>query len=371
MEVKEEDFVPGAKGREEEEDDREDNSSSSSSEENSSASTPQDGLMVESGGTTGSGRFSFDALICQLGEFGLYQRLIFFLLWIPAAASSVGIYASIFLEFTPDHRCVAPDACDPNPAWLGNLADPECTLPIFRNESTCEVDAGEAVACPEVLFDDSLFQNTVVTEFLGVCSRAYLKSLSSTSYMSGMLVGSFFFGWISDMFGRRFCFSATVLFLAGGSILAAASSSYPMYIVSRFISSMGGIGLFITAFVLSMEFIGPNYRTLCGIAIEIPFALGELYLVLLAYFVREWRQLQLLIGIPFLGFFLYLIKLPESIRWCLTKGKVEKARETLKQLAKMNGAKPPTDQLMETFGDTRLPAGKFRKDQRVWHYNAT
>ena len=65
---------------------------------------------------------------------------------------------------------------------------------------------------------------------------------------------------------------------------------------------MGGIGSFVVAFVLLVEHVGrkvcfgfyqyvsrPNFvqfTTLVGIAIEIPFALGEAFLGLEAFFIR-------------------------------------------------------------------------------------
>ena len=53
-----------------------------------------------------------------------------------------------------------------------------------------------------------------------------------------------------------------------------------------------GVGCFLISFVLATEFVGTNYRVLVGILIEIPFALGELYLIMLAYFIRDWQDLQ-------------------------------------------------------------------------------
>ena len=111
----------------------------------------------------------------------------------------------------------------------------------------------------------------------------------------GMLFGSLFFGWISDAMGRRFAFGLCILCLSLGSTMAAVSTNYAMYMVFRFITSMGGIGSFMTSFVLATEFIGTKYRTSCGILIEIPFALGELYIVLLAYYIRDWVNLQVTI----------------------------------------------------------------------------
>ena len=116
-----------------------------------------------------------------------------------------------------------------------------------------------------------------------------------------MLFGSLFFGWISDAMGRRFAFGLCILCLSLGSTMAAVSTNYAMYMVFRFITSMGGIGSFMTSFVLATEFIGTKYRTSCGILIEIPFALGELYIVLLAYYIRDWVYLQVTIQLKLQG----------------------------------------------------------------------
>jgi OCT family organic cation transporter-like MFS transporter 4/5 len=55
-----------------------------------------------------------------------------------------------------------------------------------------------------------------------------------------------------------------------------------------------------------MEFVGPKYRMFCGIVIEIFFAAGEVLLGLIAYFIREWNILHLVlhsVGIVFLLYY--------------------------------------------------------------------
>ena len=119
-----------------------------------------------------------------------------------------------------------------------------------------------------------------------------MRTISTTVYMCGMLFGSLFFGWISDAFGRRLAFGCAVLTVSVGSTLTAFSAHYVMYMVFRFFTSMGAVGCFLISFVLATEFVGTNYRTLVGILIEVPFAIGELYLIFLAYFIRDWQVLQ-------------------------------------------------------------------------------
>eukprot|EP00090_Calanus_glacialis_P032653 TRINITY_DN5410_c0_g1_i1.p1 TRINITY_DN5410_c0_g1~~TRINITY_DN5410_c0_g1_i1.p1 ORF type:complete len:558 (-),score=101.16 TRINITY_DN5410_c0_g1_i1:160-1833(-) len=269
-----------------------------------------------------------------IGEFGLFQKVLYFLLWFPAAAMAIGVYASVYLEYTPLYHCISGmESQDPSfqPMYNPSNANLTCSSLPESGESS------ESTQCSNWVFDTSVFTMTVISEFEIICASSYLKTLSTTIYMSGMLFGSFFFGWFGDKFGRKAAFGVTTLLLATGSIFTAISPNFSCYVVARFLTSCGGMGLFITTFVIALEFVGTKYRTVCGIAIEIPFALGELYIVFLAYFIRDWRIYQLVIGIPFFLFLLYLVKIPESIRWLLSKGRIAEAKRTVCEIAQFNG----------------------------------
>ena len=73
------------------------------------------------------------------------------------------------------------------------------------------------------------------------------------------------------------------------------------YGILRVITGMGGIGCFMICFVLAVEHVGFKFTMLIGIAIEIPFALGEAVLGIEAFIVRDWRSLQILAYPPLLG----------------------------------------------------------------------
>ena len=44
-------------------------------------------------------------LVERLGEFGRYQKLIYFLVCLPAALTAGLTLSSVFTEFSPPHRC--------------------------------------------------------------------------------------------------------------------------------------------------------------------------------------------------------------------------------------------------------------------------
>jgi len=289
---------------------------------------------------------SVDSILDYLGQFGRFQQLLYFMLWLPAASMAAGVYVAVYMEWSPEFTCA-------------DVGDQESDQQEF--DGSC-LRSDNVTSCDKYEFDTSLFTSTVVTDFNLVCDRDYIRTLSKTIYMMGMLVGSFVFGWFGDRFGRRMAFLATTVCLTVGSVACALSMNIETYIVARFITSCGGMGIFITVFVLSMEFIGPKFRTTCGIAIQIPFALGELYIVLMAYLVRDWRVYQAVVAAPFFMFFVFIFFIPESVRWLISKERKEEAKVVLNRVAHINKVIMPQmdddDSVSETGEEGTTPKPK-------------
>lgn len=113
------------------------------------------------------------------------------------------------------------------------------------------------------------------------------------------------------------------------------------YGVLRFITGMGGIGCFMVCFVLAVEHVGFKFTMLVGIAIEIPFALGEALLGIEAVIVRNWRGLQILAYLPLLVLLGLYWLVPESTRWLIGQGRLEEAKKNIERAARENKRKVP------------------------------
>lgn len=74
--------------------------------------------------------------------------------------------------------------------------------------------------------------------------------------------------------------------------------SYAIYAFSRFLIAVGTRGINETGYVLALELVGSKCRTSAAIVFEHFFSLGQLTLVLIAYFVRDWRLLSIIFIIP-------------------------------------------------------------------------
>lgn len=89
-------------------------------------------------------------------------------------------------------------------------------------------------ACEDWIFQDDLIKSTAVEDFEMVCENKSRKSLTQTMYMVGMLIGtnnlnlflifvsilgSFLFGWLSDLIGRKTTMMVGLITLSlGGSL---------------------------------------------------------------------------------------------------------------------------------------------------------
>ncbi|XP_072020604.1 organic cation transporter protein-like isoform X2 [Amphiura filiformis] len=87
-------------------------------------------------------------------------------------------------------------------------------------------------------------------------------------------------------------------------------------------------------FLIATEYVGPSKRTLVGVLMADAFALGYMLLAVLAYFIRDWQTLELIISVPVFLLFAFIPLFPESARWLLTRGEIQKAKPILEKAAK-------------------------------------
>jgi hypothetical protein len=97
---------------------------------------------------------------------------------------AIGVYASVYLEYTPLYHCVS--GLDPQDSSLQSMYNPNDDN-LTCSSSTESGDSSESTECSNWVFDTSVFTMTVISEFEIICNSSYLKTLSTTIYMSGML----------------------------------------------------------------------------------------------------------------------------------------------------------------------------------------
>uniref|UniRef100_A0A671V1L9 Solute carrier family 22 member 2 n=1 Tax=Sparus aurata TaxID=8175 RepID=A0A671V1L9_SPAAU len=273
---------------------------------------------------------TFDDLLEEAGTFGRCQKRIFALLCllsIPVSAVYVGI---VFQGFTPDHWCRDAAVVERRQACSWSLSDSRRLTALVVNnsgvlqQSSCEqyevdwnntrltCDSQElnltnvpVTACKDGWEYQYEGRKSLVTEFNLVCSDAWLVDMYQSILNVGFLIGSFAFGYLADRFGRRVSIMmSNILNLIAGIVLAVVPN-YISILVVRCIFGFGVKGGWMNGYVLLTEMVGAEYRRTVGIVYQMFFSVGNLILPLLAYYITDWRWLQVVITAPYLFFLPY------------------------------------------------------------------
>ncbi|KAK3097252.1 hypothetical protein FSP39_008081 [Pinctada imbricata] len=205
--------------------------------------------------------------------------------------------------------------------------------------------------CEEWTFATDVYGPTIVTQFKLVCDDAWLRSTSKTLYFAGRLLGAVIFGQLSDIFGRRPMFFAGLVSLLIAGCVAAASPNMYVFIPFYILQGAAQTGLFLVAFTMCTELVGKSYRLMAGFLIQGFYALGYMALSGIAYLIQDWRYIEVAITVPVILFSVYLFVLPESVRWQLSKNKLEEAKVTLRKVADTNKVHI-TDEMMTNLNDS-------------------
>ena len=118
------------------------------------------------------------------------------------------------------------------------------------------------------------------------------------------MIGAWLFGTLADKYGRK-----KIIFLALlGCILTGVGSgvatSFLMFAVFRFLLGLMNQAMAVVGFALTLEVVGASKRSFVAVLGQAFFSLGLCLLVVLAYYIRDWRTLTLfnsLLGVGFLG----------------------------------------------------------------------
>lgn len=85
-----------------------------------------------------------------------------------------------------------------------------------------------------------------------------------------------------------------------------------------------------------LELVGPDYRVVAGGILSSCFALGNVFMGLIAWAIPDWRTLTLALYIPQLITIGYFWLISESIRWYMSKGRYAESEALLKKCARIN-----------------------------------
>lgn len=153
----------------------------------------------------------------------------------------------------------------------------------------------------------------------------------------GCIAGCLIAGNIADRFGRRPGLMVAALIFALSSIGIAFCSTLTLFVVMRFAA---GIGVGMASMLCPMyiaEISPPKVRGRNVAINQLTVVIGILITNVVNYFIADtgpdaWRWMFGLGAVPSAIFLIGVIWLPESPRWLMKDGQMEKAREVLLKL---------------------------------------
>ena len=188
--------------------------------------------------------------------------------------------------------------------------------------------------------------------------------LLATVGLVGAFLGALFWGTISDYIGRRTAFQSTVGLFAVFTGLVAVSWNLTSLAVFRFLSNFGLGGEVPVTLTLSSEFSPGRIRGGMAGNIMAAFPVGLVIAAALSLFIIPrwgWRALFFVGVIPAVLLFFVRRYMPESVRYLLSKGKVDEAERTVAQIEKQAIGRPLTADEIKAIPGVRPEVGTQMK----------
>lgn len=158
--------------------------------------------------------------------------------------------------------------------------------------------------------------------------------LISASYI-GQLAGALLFSWLAEEFGRVRSAAAATALMSIVSIGCAAAGSFPALLGYRMLQGIGVGGEMPVAATYISELSKARGRGKFFMLYELIFPIGLMATSQIGAWVVPafgWQAMFLIGGIPGLVVTWFLLRLPESPRWLISKGRIDEAEFVIKQI---------------------------------------
>ncbi|XP_060883304.1 solute carrier family 22 member 7-like isoform X1 [Labrus mixtus] len=298
----------------------------------------------------------FENILAEVDGFGKFQIRTILLMVIPRVTLPFHFLLNNFIAAIPSHHCDISSLDDGD--MFRNLSQAKraiVSIPVQEDgtQSSCQMfaepqyhlllNSTNITELPTVpcrngwVYDNSTFKSTLASDWDLVCDNRRVNRAITTIFFMGVMLGAAVFGYLSDRFGRRTMLLVSYIATTFFGFASAFSHHFAMFAVMRFCTGVGLSGISIITIVLCIEWVDIKHRTAVGVLISLDWSFGTAMLPVIAYFVKDWRYLTATVTTPL---FLAMVTwwwLPESARWLISNGNVQRAHFYLSKCAQMNG----------------------------------
>ena len=207
------------------------------------------------------------------------------------------------------------------------------TVPFSRFHAKARIVVGSAT-----FFD--AFNALALAFALPVLIRLWEITPAQTGFLIGssyvgQLAGALLFSWLAERFGRVPSAAAATALMSVMSLACAAAGSFPALFAYRLIQGIGVGGEMPVAAAYISELSKARGRGRFFMLYEMIFPIGLMTTSQAGAFVIPlwgWQAMFLIGGIPGLIITWLLLRLPESPRWLISRGRIAEAEFVVKQI---------------------------------------
>jgi len=207
------------------------------------------------------------------------------------------------------------------------------TVPFSRFHAKARIVVGSAT-----FFD--AFNALALAFALPVLIRLWEITPAQTGFLIGssyvgQLAGALLFSWLAERFGRVPSAAAATALMSVMSLACAVAGSFPALFAYRLIQGIGVGGEMPVAAAYISELSKARGRGRFFMLYEMIFPIGLMTTSQAGALVVPlwgWQAMFLIGGIPGLIITWLLLRLPESPRWLISKGRIAEAEFVVKQI---------------------------------------
>ncbi|KAK3772967.1 hypothetical protein RRG08_012736 [Elysia crispata] len=292
----------------------------------------------------------YEEVLARVGKMGRYQVYLCVLSIVACSNAGIHLFNIVFTMGMPRFRCAVPgllnDTFTIQNEAHGRLVNATIPFDLAKGSySKCNhYKTSLNLRTWETLNHTSLETQSCSRWLDLVCDRQIFISHANMIGMVGIMVMTMVTGALSDRWGRKRLFILMNWIQLIASIATVFVKSEISFLILRFVEVGSGMASFMCLYGLVTEISAPSRRVV-GTSVNIGgWNIGMLAVILVAFFVREWKTLQLILTAPLvLTALTFPLLIPESPKWLLSKKRYSEAHAILQTIAKVNGKSLPEE----------------------------
>ncbi|CAF3428837.1 unnamed protein product [Rotaria socialis] len=295
----------------------------------------EENVPLSSDEENSSNNVTLERVIEECGSFGRYQYMHFFFLILFPVATGVYNFYYVFASAETSYQCITP--YNISQGFSLEISPSQCSYEIKNVQN----QTMGIFPCTNWIYNPTIYGRTFTEEANFICQHSFYHSLLATTLQIGAMF-TFFTGRLTDWIGRRCSLRLLVGQLLVTSLITQGLLQFvPMSTNHKFILVLisqfsAGIDTYIASFILILELTTSSHAAFTGNLALVAYSVGEVIVTGMAYICQHWLLLKWAMTLYMLALVPYLIFVPESPHWLLTKHRYAELKQVLHQMAQTN-----------------------------------